>query len=69
MGYDIFIAAADGAGTLDWSTVSGVFTHVWDLLTSCTQFIVSNNIFLVLFAAGVIPVGFKLFKKIKKSVK
>ena len=69
MGYDIFVAGAEGASSLDWATVSSALTNVWSLVESCLNFIVSNNVFVVMFAAGLIPIGFKIFRKAKKAVK
>ena len=59
----------EGAGTLDWSTVNSALTHVWSLVSSALNFIVSNEIFVVMFAAGVVPLGFRIFKKAKKAVR
>lgn len=55
--------------TLTWSTVSSALDSVWDLVNSALNFIVSNNVFVVMFAAGLIPIGFKIFKKAKKAVR
>ena len=66
--YPIYgLAFAEGA-TLSWSTVSGAFTDAFSMVESAMNFIVNNSVFLVLFAAGLIPVGFKIFKRIKKAV-
>lgn len=62
------IIMAEGA-TLDWGTVAGAFQNVWQMVTSATEYIISNSVFLTLFAAGIIPVGFKIFKKAKRAVK
>lgn len=60
---------ADATGTLTWATVSGAFTNAFDMVTQCMTFVVDNSIFLVIFALGLIPLGFKIIKKAKKAVR
>lgn len=56
-------------GTLTWATVQGALSDAFSLVTEAMNFIVGNSVFLVIFAAGLIPIGFRIFKKIKKAVK
>lgn len=54
---------------LTWATVQGAFSDAFSMVTEAMTFITSNSVFLVIFAAGLIPIGFKIFKRIKKAVK
>lgn len=55
--------------TLTWSTVQGAFADAFSMVSEAMTFIVNNSVFLVIFAAGLIPIGFKIFRKIKKAVR
>lgn len=65
----IMTSALDGTATLDWSNIVTALSHVWDIVGSCVNFITTNEVFVVIFGAGLIPLGFKIFKKAKKAVK
>lgn len=54
---------------MTWELVSGALTNVWTIVSSCVTFIVSNELFLVLLAGGLIPLGFRVFRIAKRSVK
>lgn len=54
---------------MTWAGVTTALGNVWDVVDSCIDFIVNNPPLLMLFAASLIPVGFKIFKKAKRSVK
>lgn len=54
---------------MTWETVSGALENVWSMVNSCVTFITSNTALLFLFVSSLVPVGFKLFKKAKRSVK
>ena len=54
---------------MTWANITGALTNVWTVVDSCIDFIVDNPALMMLFAAGLVPVGFKLFKKAKRSVK
>ena len=65
----IMTSALEGSAQLDWSNVVTALQHVWDIVGSCVNFITTNEVFVVIFGAGLIPLGFKIFKKAKKAVK
>lgn len=54
---------------MTWEVISGALTNVWAIVTSCITFIVSNDLFLVLLAGGLVPLGFKVFRVARRSVK
>ena len=54
---------------MDWTGISAALTNVWSVVDSCINFITGNAALMMLFAASLVPVGFKLFKKAKRSVK
>lgn len=49
--------------------VSTALTTVWELVGSCVDFIGKNPVLMVLFVAGLVPMGFRIFKRAKNSVK
>lgn len=57
------------SSVLTWSTVQGAFSDAFSMVTEAMNFIVGNSVFLVVFAAGLIPIGFKIFRKVKKAVR
>lgn len=66
MGNLVTLATASG---LTWSTISGALANAWTLVDSAITFITTNDVFVVIFAAGLIPIGFRIFKKAKRAVR
>ena len=54
---------------MNWDAISDALTNVWNTVSSCITFITGNAALMMLFAASLVPVGFKIFKKAKRSVK
>ena len=54
---------------MDWAGISSALTNVWSIVGSCINFITGNAALMMLFAASLVPVGFKIFKKAKRSVR
>lgn len=69
MGNLVTLATGGGASGLTWSTISGALTNAWTLVDSAITFITTNDVFVVIFAAGLIPIGFRIFKKAKRAVR
>lgn len=42
---------------------------VWTVVGQCVDFITENDILMTLFVASLVPIGFKIFKRAKRSVK
>lgn len=43
-------------------------TSVWEIVGSAVDFIAENPLLMVCFAAELVPLGFKIFKKARRSV-
>lgn len=56
-------------GTASTVVITTALKTVWDIVESCVTFISDNPIMMVLLVAGMVPVGFKIFKRAKRSVK
>ena len=54
---------------LTWAAVTGAFTSVGDIFTNTMSTITGNVVLMASLAAGVIVLGFRLFKRAKRSVK
>lgn len=54
---------------MTWETISAAFTNVGDIMTECMSVITGNAGLLTLFCAGMIPVGFRIFKRAKRAVR
>jgi hypothetical protein len=54
---------------MDWSAITTAIGHVWDLVEGAITFITTNPALMVLFSASLVPIGFKIFRKAKKSVR
>lgn len=52
-----------------WDDIIAALTNFWQVVTSCITFITTNAALMALFAASLIPIGFKIFKKAKRAVK
>ena len=48
--------------------LTNALASVWEIVGSAVDFIAENPILMVCFVAGLVPVGFKIFKKARKSV-
>ena len=69
MGNLVTLATGGGASGLSWDTISGALEKAWTLVDSAITFIAGNDVFVVIFAAGLIPIGFRIFKKAKRAVR
>lgn len=54
---------------MDWSKVQEALVHVWELVENAITFITDNAALMVLFTASLVPIGFRLFRKARKSVR
>lgn len=54
---------------MEWTGITAALTNVWSIVESCIGFITDNAALMMLFAASLIPVGFKIFRKARKSVR
>lgn len=54
---------------MTWTAIEAALTNVWSVVESCITFITGNAALMMLFVAGLIPIGFKIFRKAKKSVR
>lgn len=54
---------------MTWAGIESALTNVWGVVESCITFITGNAALMALFVAGLVPIGFKIFRKAKKSVK
>lgn len=51
------------------TAIIGAMSDVWDLVGTTITQITTQPILLFLLAAGFVPIGISLFKKLKKSVR
>lgn len=42
---------------------------VWTVVGQCVDFVTENSILMTIFCASLIPIGFKIFKRAKRSVR
>lgn len=54
---------------MTWAAIEAALANVWGVVDSCITFITGNAALMCLFVAGLVPIGFKIFRKAKKSVK
>lgn len=54
---------------MTWAGVEAALENVWGIVESCITFITGNAALMVIFVAGLVPIGFKIFRKAKKSVR
>ena len=54
---------------MDGTAVSTALTTVWSVVNGCVEFITGNAVLMVIFVAGLVPIGFKIFRKAKNSVR
>lgn len=57
------------SASLTWATVSGALGNVWDIVGDCVEHIAGNPVLLTCLCAGLIPIGFRIFRKARKSVR
>lgn len=61
----ILTAGANGMST---ETISTALGTVKEIVSWVVTFVGENPVLMVFFVGGMIPVGIKIFKKLKKSV-
>lgn len=54
---------------MTWDQISAAFSNVTDIMSNAMTVITGNAGLLTLFVAGLIPVGFRIFKRAKRAVK
>ena len=54
---------------MTWANITTALHDFWDVVTECITFITGNAALMALFAASLIPIGFKIFKKAKRAVR
>ena len=54
---------------MNWAGLEAALDNVWALVTDCVEFITTNAALMVIFAASLVPIGFKIFRRARKSVK
>ena len=65
----LFEGGTEAVGGMTAAGVTSALTTVMEVLTSATTFIGGNPVLMVIFTGSLVGMGFKLFKKAKKSVK
>lgn len=59
----------EAVGGMTAAGVTSALTTVMEVLGECVTFIGGNPVLMVIFTASLVGMGFKLFKKAKRSVK
>lgn len=54
---------------MTWANVTAAFTQVGDVLTQGISIISGNVVLMTCLAAGLIPIGLRIFHKAKKAVR
>lgn len=54
---------------MTWAEITAALGNVWDVIEDCMTNIKDNALLMAMFAASIIPVGFKIFKRAKRAVK
>ena len=54
---------------MDGAAVTAALTTVWSVVDGCVDFITGNAVLMVIFVAGLVPIGFRIFRKAKNSVR
>lgn len=54
---------------MTWAGIEAALTNVWGIVEECITFITGNAALMVLFVASLVPIGFKIFRKARKSVR
>lgn len=54
---------------MTWTNVTDAFTQVGDVLSTGLSTITGNVVLMTALAAGLIPVGLRIFRKAKKAVR
>ena len=58
------------AGEALTKAVTTALGTVWEIVGDCVTFIADNPVLMVIFVGGcLVPIGFKIFKRAKRSVK
>lgn len=57
-----------GEAGLTWATITGALSNIWDVVDSCIENVAQNPLLLTMLCAGLIPVGFRIFRKARRSV-
>lgn len=68
----IHVLMEGGTDAVNGMTAAGVtsgLTTVMEVLGQCVTFIGGNPVLMVIFTGSLVGMGFKLFKKAKRSVK
>lgn len=54
---------------MTWASLADAFTNLTDLITKSLNVITGNEALLVVFVGGLVPIGFRIFKKAKRAVR
>ena len=54
---------------MTWANVTDAFSYVTDIFTNTMSTITGNVVLMASLAAGLVALGFRLFKKAKRAVK
>ena len=49
--------------------ISSMLTEMWTIVTSCVTFLTGNALFQLFLVAGLIPIGFRIFRSAKKAAR
>lgn len=52
-----------------WTDITTALANVWDLVGDSIDFMKDNVVLMAVLAAGLVPIGFRIFKKAKRAVK
>lgn len=53
---------------MTWETISAALGNIWDVVDNCIEKVAANPLLLTLLCAGLVPVGFRIFRKARRSV-
>ena len=65
----LFGGGTDAVNGMTAEGVTSGLTTVMEVLGQCVTFIGSNPVLMVIFTGSLVGMGFRLFKKAKRSVK
>ena len=65
----LFEGGTDAVSGMTAAGVTSGLTTVMEVLGECVTFIGGNPVLMVIFTGSLVGMGFKLFKKAKRSVK
>lgn len=43
--------------------------HIWDIVSGCVTQLTTNSLFQLFLVAGLIPIGFRIFRSAKRAAR